>query len=39
MTTRLYLAGTTLWIVALLAIADFNPFENITDLAGQSIFY
>lgn len=39
MTTKLYVTGTTLWIIALAVIADYNPFENITDLTGQSIFF
>ena len=37
MTLKLYLTGTTLWLIALAQIADFNPFENMTDLAGQMI--
>ena len=36
---KFYIAGTTLWLVALARIADFNPFENMTDLTGQGIFY
>lgn len=39
MTTRLYLAGTTIWLIALAQIADFNPFENMTDLAGQLLTF
>jgi len=39
MTTKLYVAGTTLWILALAVIADYNPFDDITDLTGQSLFY
>ena len=36
---KLYVAGTTLWIIALARIADFNPLESMTDLSGQSIFF
>jgi hypothetical protein len=37
MTLKLYLTGTTLWLIALAQIADFNPFEGMTSLAGQAI--
>lgn len=37
MTTRLYVTGTTLWLIVLAQIADFHPFENMTDLAGNVI--
>lgn len=33
----LYVTGTTLWLVTLAEIADFKPFENMTDLTGQLI--
>lgn len=39
MTNTLYLAGTTIWITALIQVADFHPFENMTDLAGQIITF
>ena len=35
----LYLTGTTLWLIALANIADFNPFENMTDLTGQLLAF
>lgn len=37
MTTRLYLTGTALWLIALAQVADFNPFNGMTDLAGNLI--
>jgi hypothetical protein len=37
MTTKLYITGTTIWLIALAQIADFHPFENMKDLAGQVI--
>ena len=37
MTTKLYLAGTTVWLIILAQIADFSPFEGMTDLAGNVI--
>ena len=39
MTTKLYITGTTLWLIALAQIADYNPFEHMTDLAGQIIIF
>jgi len=39
MTTKVYIFGTTLWLIALAQIAGFNPFENMTDLAGQVLFF
>ena len=39
MTTKLYFTGTTLWLIVLAYVADFNPFENMTDLAGQLIVF
>lgn len=38
-TNKIYLIGTTLWLVTLAQIADFNPFEHMTDLTGQGIFF
>jgi len=37
--TKLYILGTLVWLFALAQIADFNPFENMTDLAGQVLFF
>jgi hypothetical protein len=39
MTTRLYLAGTTIWLIALANVADFNLMDHVQmlNLAGQSI--
>ena len=39
MTTRLYLTGTTIWLVALAHVADFNPLDHVQvlNLAGQAI--
>ena len=37
MTTKIYVTGTTLWLILLAQVADFNPFENMTDLAGNMI--
>ena len=39
MTMKLYIAGTTLWLIALAQVVDFNPFENMTDLAGQILTF
>lgn len=39
MTMKLYLTGATLWLIALAQIADFNPFANMTDLAGQLLTF
>jgi len=39
MTTKLYITGTTLWLIALAQIADFHPFAHMTDLAGQLITF
>ncbi len=39
MTTKLYVTGTTLWLIALAQIADFNPFDHMTDLAGQLLTF
>lgn len=39
MTTKLYITGTTLWLIALAQIADYNPFEHMTDLAGQVLTF
>lgn len=39
MSIKLYLLGTTLWLIALAQVAGFNPFENMTDLAGQALFF
>lgn len=39
MTIRLYIVGTTLWLIALAQVADFNPFKNMTDLAGQLLTF
>jgi hypothetical protein len=39
MTTKLYITGTTLWLIALAQIADFNPFEHMTDLAGHLLTF
>jgi len=39
MTTKLYVTGTTIWLIGLAVIADYNPFENITDLTGQTLFF
>lgn len=35
---KVYFAGTTLWLFTLARIADFNPFENMTDLTGNGLF-
>lgn len=35
----IYFTGTTLWLIALAEIADFKPFENLTDLSGQLITF
>lgn len=39
MTTKIYLVGTTLWLIMLAQIADFNPLDHVQmlNLAGQSI--
>jgi len=37
MTTSLYVTGTTLWIIVLAQVANFNPFDGMTDLAGNVI--
>ncbi len=37
MTMKLYITGTALWLIALAQIADFNPFEGMSSLAGQAI--
>ncbi|HPD82589.1 MAG: hypothetical protein R3D88_06820 [Alphaproteobacteria bacterium] len=39
MTTKIYLAGTTIWLIALAQIADFHLFDHVQmlSLAGQSI--
>jgi hypothetical protein len=39
MTTKIYLTGTTLWLLALAVASGFNPFENMTDLTGQIILF
>lgn len=39
MTNKLYLTGTTLWLIALAQIADFNPFAEMTDLAGHLLTF
>lgn len=39
MTFKLYIAGTTLWLIVLAAAIDFNPLEGMTDLAGQALFF
>lgn len=39
MTMKLYLIGTTIWLIALARVAEFNPFENMTDLAGQVLVF
>jgi len=31
------LTGTTIWLIALAQVADFNPFHGVTDLAGNLI--
>jgi len=36
-TNTIYFTGTTLWLIALAKIADYNPIENMTGLAGQVI--
>ena len=36
---KLYVAGTTIWLVVLARIADFNPFEEMTDFTGQILFF
>jgi len=39
MTIKLYLFGTTVWLIAMAQVIGFNPFEHMTDLAGQGLFY
>ncbi len=39
MINTLYVSGTTLWIVTLAKIADFNPLEDMTDLTGQILLF
>lgn len=40
MTTKIYITGTTIWLVALAHVADFNLFDHVqmVGLAGQSLF-
>lgn len=38
MTNQIYFIGTTLWLMVLADIANFEPFENMLDLAGNSLF-
>tara|TARA_B100000508_G_scaffold138665_2_gene135213 strand:- start:449 stop:568 length:120 start_codon:yes stop_codon:yes gene_type:complete len=37
MTTKIYVTGTTLWLIVLAQVANFNPFAGMTDLAGNVI--
>lgn len=37
MTTKLYVTGTTLWLIVLAQVANFNPFSDMKDLAGNII--
>ncbi len=39
MTTKIYITGTTFWLIALAQIADFHPFESMTDLAGNLLTF
>lgn len=39
MTNTIYITGTTLWLIALAQIADFHPFEDMTNLAGQVLTF
>jgi hypothetical protein len=39
MTNTIYITGTTLWLIALAKIADYNPFENMASLAGQTLAF
>lgn len=40
MSTKLYLVGTTIWLIALAQVAEFNLFEHVEmlNLSGQPIF-
>lgn len=38
MTNKIYLTGTTIWLIALAQIADFHPIAEMTDLAGNLLF-
>lgn len=38
MTTKIYITGTTLWLIMLAQIADFNPLDHMSDLAGNLLF-
>lgn len=39
MTNQLYITGTILWLIALAQVADFNPFDHMTDLAGNLLVF
>lgn len=39
MTNKLYIAGTTIWLIGLAKVADFHPLENMTDLAGNLLMF
>lgn len=39
MTTKIYLVGTTIWLIALANVADFSLFDHVEmlSLSGQSL--
>ena len=39
LSNKLYIAGTTIWLVTLANIADFNLLHYMTDLTGQSFIF
>jgi len=36
---KLYIIGTTIWLLTLARIADFNPLEHMSSLSGQALFF